>query len=63
MTLAAQWLGLRAERRRRDADYKRAQQALAASLLFKVRRIHTDYLGVLTYIEESFGEAAKRGNA
>jgi hypothetical protein len=61
MVLAAQMLGWWADRKQRREDYKRAQQALAASLLFKMMRIHANYGGVHQYIEESFEQAAKKG--
>lgn len=61
MVLGAQMLALWADRKQRREDYKRAQQALAASLLFKMVRIHADYGGVHRYIEECFEEAAKKG--
>jgi hypothetical protein len=61
MVLAAQMLALWADRKQRREDYKRAQQALAASLLFKMMRIHANYGGVHQYIEECFEEAAKKG--
>jgi predicted acylesterase/phospholipase RssA len=41
IALGAQMLALRADRKRREEDHKREQQALAASLLFKMMRIHS----------------------
>jgi hypothetical protein len=61
IALGAQMLALRADRKRREEDHKREQQALAASLLFKMMRIHSNYIGVVNYIEECFAEAAKKG--
>lgn len=61
IALSAQLLALRAERKHRTEDYNRVQQGLAASLLFKMMRIHANYGGVHQYIEECFTEAANKG--
>ena len=60
IALAAQTRERNEARRQREEDHKRGQQALAGSLLFKMRRIHSNYIGVAGYIEECFAEAATK---
>jgi len=61
IALVAQRCEQNEARRQREEDHKRAQQALAGSLLIKMMRIHSNYIGVVNYIEECFAEAAKKG--
>ena len=61
IALFAQWLALRAERKQRDEDRLRANQALATSLLFKVRDMHGNYVQSRRSIEEQFADAEREG--
>ncbi|WP_159079855.1 hypothetical protein [Methyloceanibacter sp. wino2] len=61
MALFAQALALRAQRKQRDEDRFREKQALATSLLFKVRDMHGNYAQSRRAFEEQFAEANQRG--
>src|SRR5690242_16957171 len=61
IAIGAQWLVISNERKKRDEDFKRQQQSLAGTLLYKMMRIHADYIGVTNYIEGCFTDAAKAG--
>jgi hypothetical protein len=61
IALFAQWLAIRAERKQRKEDRFRSQQALAMSLLFKVRDMHGNYTQSRRSIEEQFAEAKEAG--
>jgi hypothetical protein len=60
IALIAQWTALRAERKRRDDDYKREQQALGCSLLFKMVRIYSDFVNTHRHIEDHCKLAEER---
>ncbi len=59
--LFAQWLAIRTERKQREDDRFRTQQALAMSLLLKVRDMHGNYVESRRSIEEQFSEAEQMG--
>lgn len=61
IALFAQWLALRTQRKQREEDRLRANQALATSLLFKVRDMHGNYVQSRRSIEEQFAEAEQAG--
>jgi hypothetical protein len=53
IALVAQALSLRAQRKQREAEFKRAQQALGNSLILKMSRIYTNIVRMHQHIEES----------
>jgi hypothetical protein len=61
ISLLAQAIALRAGRKQRFDDYKRIDQALGHSLLFKLMRIHSNFFGVHRHIEECFERARQSG--
>ncbi len=60
LALFAQWLAIRAERKQREVERFRNKQALAMSLLFKVRDMHGNYVQSRRSIEEQFADAEQR---
>jgi hypothetical protein len=60
IALIAQLIALRAERKHREEDHKRAQQALGTSLLFKMTRIYSDFVNTHRHIEDHCKSAQER---
>lgn len=60
IAMIAQLIALRAERKHREEDHKRVQQALANSLLFKMTRIYSDIVNTHRHVEDHCKIAQER---